>query len=259
MKALAIALILIAVMAVSLNYLPLDEKYWKPFLPSSTARASPCNPLKGNWSTDAEITSLNSLGITYAVHGNGSPDDNVTISTDFAHSGTRSFKITSVDGRTELQFYPGSLIKDDFYYSWWAYIPSTMGYPSDNQWLVLFQVEGSLTEGFYPIAKLQLQPHNPTLNLGWQDASGEQHIVEHSSAVLPRDQWVHFEWYTHIGTNGEFTLWMNGTKVWDVTNFDNSELTASTFYFMNDLYGMDGTYYIDDLSLFNVNMNGTAP
>jgi hypothetical protein len=257
-KSLAVALILIALMAVSLNYLPLEEKYWRHFLPSTTAHASPPVLHQGNWSTDAEVTSLSNLGIVHAVHSNGNLSDAVTISADVAHSETRSLKITSADGRTELQFYPGSIINDDFYYSWWAYIPSAMGYPDDDQWLVLFQVEGSLTEGFYPIAKLQLQPHSPTINLGWQDVSGEQHLLVQSPVVLPRDQWVHFEWYTHIGVNGEFALWMNGTQVWDVKNFDNSELNASTFYFMNDLYGMNGAYYIDDMSLFNFNMNGTA-
>jgi hypothetical protein len=51
---------------------------------------------------------------------------------------------------------------------------------------------------------------------------------------------------------------MNGAKILDASGVDTSGLIQSTLYFMLDLYGMNGTYYVDDLALYNVNMNGTA-
>jgi hypothetical protein len=133
-----------------------------------------------------------------------------------------------------------------------------MGLPSGSDWLVLFQIEGSLTSGYYPIGKLNIL-QNGVMTLVWQTTGGGGNQIANSGHVLPRDQWVHFEWYTHIGTNGEFALWMNGVKQWDVTGVDTSGLTQSTMYFTNDLYGMNGSYYVDDMALYNVNMNGKAP
>ena len=229
--------------------------------PQPTASPTPTptpTSTKPVWSTNSEISSLSQLGIRYGVHGNGASGDTVTITTAQAHSGTSSFQLTSVDKRLEFNVYPGSLTQNDFYYSWWAYIPSSMGLPSGSDWLVLFQIEGSLTSGYYPIGKLNVL-QNGVMNLVWQTTGGGGNQIANSGHVLPRDQWVHFEWYTHIATNGEFTLWMNGVKQWDVTGVDTSGLTQSTMYFMNDLYGMNGSYYVDDMALYNVNMNGKAP
>jgi hypothetical protein len=52
---------------------------------------------------------------------------------------------------------------------------------------------------------------------------------------------------------------MNGQKIGDVS-VDTSGLNAGNYkYFMTDLYGMNGTYYVDDLAIYDVNMNGQAP
>jgi hypothetical protein len=155
--------------------------------------------------------------------------------------------------------YPGSLITNEFYYSYWAYVPSSMGSPNSNQWLATFQIEGTNLPGWYPIGKMQLDWYEPQLHLVWQDLSGHQTRLA-SAGSLPRDQWVHFEWYTKIGANGELACWMNGNNLWDVTGIDTSGLNMGSYkYFMTCIYGMNGVMYVDDMSLYNVNMNGNAP
>jgi hypothetical protein len=228
--------------------------------PTPTQTSTPSTSgVKPVWSTNGEISSLSQLGISNSPYGNGSPSDTVTITTAHAHSGSKSFKLTTVDSRIEFNMYPGSLIQNDFYYSWWVYVPSSMGLPSSGQWLTLFQIEGSNQPGWYPIGKLQLQPNSPNINLWWQDLSGHQTMLAASGVALPRDQWVHFQWYTSIGTNGRFQAWMNGAKLWDVSGINTSGLKTSTMYFMSDLYGMNGAYYVDDMALYNTNLNGQAP
>ncbi len=211
------------------------------------------------WSTNAEISSMSQLGIQSAVHGD-SGSDTVTIATapgGSSPSGTKAFQMVSTDGRCEFQFYPGSLIQNDFYYSFWIYVPSSMGLPSSGQWLVLFQIEGTANSRYEPIGKISINSWDkPSVTLYWENTNAVQTELSNSGVALPRDQWVHFEWYTHIGTNGELACWMNGQKLWDVTGVDTSALHASTMYFMNDLYGMPGTVYVDNMALYNVNMNG---
>jgi hypothetical protein len=212
------------------------------------------------WSSNAEISSISQLGIQSGTHGNGSPNDQITVTTSQAHSGTRSIQQTTDDARIELCMYPGSLIQNDFYFSYWAYIPSSIGLPSSGQWLVLFQIEGSNLPGWYPIGKISINSWDkPSITLYWQDVNGAQTELVNTGVALPRDQWIHFEWYTKISTSGELACWMNGQQLWDVKNIDTSALKTSTLYFMTDLYGMNGTTYIDDLALYNVNMNGKAP
>jgi CARDB/Polysaccharide lyase len=211
------------------------------------------------WQSDAEISDLSQLGIEYGVWGDGSPGSTVTISTDRAHSGTRSCKLTTDNRRIEFQFDPNSLIQNEFYYSWWAYIPSAMGWAGTNEWMNLFQIEGTVLPAYVPIGKLEMVGMEVACR--WQDLQSNQTSCGRSGRTLPRDQWVHFEWYTKIGTNGQLTAWMNGQLLWDTTGIDTSGLQqpgTSGVYFMNDLYGMNGTYYVDDLKLYNVNMNGTV-
>jgi hypothetical protein len=225
-----------------------------------TPTTSPGTKVQPVWSSNAEISSLSQLGIQYGAHGNGSPNDKVTITTAKAHSGSRSFQLTTDDGRIEFCQYPGSLIQNEFYFSWWEYVPSSMGLPNNGQWLVLFQIEGSNQPGWYPIGKLSINSWDkPSVTLFWQDLNGNQKELANSGVALPRDQWVHFEWYTKIGTSGELACWMNGQKLWDVTGINTSGLKTSTLYYMTALYGMSGTVYVDDLALYNVNLLGKAP
>jgi hypothetical protein len=232
--------------------------------PTPTAMSTPSptptpftNPV---WSTNGEISSLSQLGIQYGTYGNGSPNDNVVITTAQAHSGTRSLQLATDDGREEFQMYPGSLVQNDFYFSWWEYIPSSLGLPNSGQWLVLFQIEGSNQPGWYPIGKLSINSWDkPSITLFWQDINGNQVELSNSGIALPRDQWIHFEWYTKISPSGELACWMNGQQLWDVKGFDTSALNLSTLYFMTDLYGMTGAVYVDDMVLYNVNMNGMVP
>ncbi len=203
------------------------------------------------------------MGIPFATHGNGNhQDDTVSIVPfDLSPSGTHAFQLTTVDGRIEFDLYPGSLIQDDFYFSFWMYIPSTVvANTSSSQWLVLFQIEGSVGSRYEPIGKLGLNSWTGSrLTLWWEDTTHTQYMLADPGINLPRDQWVHFEWYTHIGTNGELACWMNGQKLWDLIGGDTSALNQSTLYFMPCLYGTNGTVYVDEMSLYNVNISGGTP
>jgi hypothetical protein len=234
--------------------------------PTSTPQPTatlPSSTFKPVWSANAGTSTMSNLGIKSGTHGNGSGQDTVTITTapgGTSPSGTKAFQLTTNDGRIELCMYPGSLIQNDFYFSWWEYVPSSMGLPSSGQWLVLFQIEGSNQPGWYPIGKISINSWDkPNVTLYWQDINGKQTELSNSGVALPRDQWVHFQWYTKIGTNGELACWMNGQQLWDAKNIDTSGLTTSTLYFMPDLYGMNGSLYIDNMALYNTNLNGAAP
>jgi hypothetical protein len=155
--------------------------------------------------------------------------------------------------------YPGALIQNDFYFSWWVYIPSSLGNPTADQWLILFQIEGSIQPLWTPIFSLIQQYGTTPIKLGGRDNNGEDMgILANPHVAIPRDQWVHLEWYTHIGTNGTLAAWMDGAKLWEVNGVDTSGLKTSTLCYMVDLYGMNGSFYADDFALYNVNMNGTA-
>ena len=179
--------------------------------------------------------------------------DSVTISTNQAHSASHSFKLTTSGTRIELDLFPGNLITTDFYYSAWYYVPSSFNVGS---YFTIFQLEGSLTSGYYPIWAFMFSSGDEHALLYGRGNSGTQlgngGIQADSSFILPRDTWFKIEWYTHIasGNNGEIIAWANGNQLWDV-HCDTSGLTLSTLYFMPMIYGSTGTIYVDDIAMYN--------
>jgi hypothetical protein len=207
------------------------------------------------WSNGAEISSLSQLGMSYYIDTNGGSSDSVTITNEMAHSGTRSFKLTDSSTRVELDLYPGSMIQNDFYISFWVYVPSTFKVGS---YFTLFQLEGSILPNYEPIWAIMINPPNSNhIVLYGRDNNGNQlgngGVQADSQMTLPRDQWVHIEYYTHIGTNGNIQAWMNGVQLWNV-NCDTSGLKQSQMYFEPMIYGSSGTIYVDDMQLYNKNI-----
>jgi hypothetical protein len=224
------------------------------------------SPVQPVWSSNAETLSKDEIGIRFGVHGNGSPNDRVTITTTKAHSGTESFMLTTDDGRVELHFYPSDLIENEFYFSWWTYIPSSVtAQPNIGEWLNIFQLEGSILPGWNPIYGICIgswQAENNTTLFGLDNNNKEyppNGVLADSRRTFPRDQWVHLEFYCRIGTNGGLQAWMNDAKLWSVSGIDTSGLHEAEMYFMPCIYGTNGTIYVDDMALYNVNMNGRAP
>ena len=141
---------------------------------------------------------------------------------------------------------------------------------SFGAWLALFQIEGTYSSGWYPIYKLGVDS-NWKFQLQGQDLNGVglgggqswNQVMVQTTTSVPKDQWFHVEWYTHIGTDGKLAVWINGVKLWDV-NADTSSLTvggqnsAYKWYVMPDLYGTNGQLWVDDMAIYNVNMNGVT-
>ena len=143
------------------------------------------------------------------------------------------------------------------------YIPSnsvTLGTYFTN-----FQLEGSILPNYEPIFGSMI--YSPECGndfcIGGRDVTGTkipggpglpQGILSDSHVIFPRDQWVHFEWYTHIGASGEIAAWLNGVKVCDGTT-DTSGLKQTAMYFSPMIYGSSGTIYVDDITLYNTNIH----
>ena len=115
--------------------------------PTATPKPSPTPSPTSNptatpvWSTGAEVSSISQLGMSYYVDTNGGSGDSVQITSTMAHSGTRSLMLTASSTRVELDLYPGSLIQNDFYVSFYVYVPSSFKVGS---YFTLFQLEGSI-------------------------------------------------------------------------------------------------------------------
>jgi hypothetical protein len=249
--------------------------FFPSLLPAWTGKCSVLSTATSNqnlsgvepvWSANAETSNLNQLGIKNGQHGNGSPDDAVTLTSAPAASspsGDKAFKLTTNDGRIEFDLYPGDLIQNEFYFSFWVYIPSSVTPDiSSGQWLDIFQLEGSIRPDWDPIYGICIgstQAGNHVILYGIDNDNNPYYsngVLADSGLNFPRDQWVHLEFYCHVGVNGAFEAWINRALLWSVNDIDNSGLHQSTMYFMPCLYGTDGTLYVDKMALYNVNMNG---
>ncbi|XES77684.1 MAG: heparin lyase I family protein [Candidatus Bathyarchaeia archaeon] len=225
--------------------------------PTPTPTSTPTNPSATPvWSTDAEISSLSQLGMNYYVEQGGS-GDSVQITSAMANSGSRSFQLSTSNGRIELDLYPGSMIQNDIYVSFYAYVPSSFQIGS---YLTIFQLEGSILPNYEPIWAFMIRPdNNNNVILYGRDNNGDKlgndGVQADSGMSFPRDQWVHIEYYTHIASNGRIEAWMNGAKLWDVS-CDTSGLKLTPMYFSPMVYGSSGTIYVDDIAMYNTNIRG---
>jgi hypothetical protein len=227
--------------------------------PTPTPTTTPSNPTTSAtpvWSNGAEISSLSQLGMNYYVEQGGS-GDSVQITSAMAHSGSRSFQLTTYNGRIELDLYPGSQIQNDIYVSFYAYVPSSFQIGS---YLTIFQLEGSILPNYEPIWAFMIRPDNSNhIILYGRDNNGDKlgndGVQADSGVSFPRDQWVHVEYYTHIASNGRIEAWMNGAKLWDVS-CDTSGLKLTPMYFSPMVYGSSGTIYVDDIAMYNTNIRG---
>ena len=161
--------------------------------PTPTATLKPtANPL---WSTNAEISSLNQLGIDYYIEKDVSTDS-VTISTNQAHTASHSFKLTTSGKRIELDVFPTNQITTDFYYTAWYYIPSSFNVGS---YFTIFQLEGLLASGYYPIWAFMFSSGDEHAllygrgNRGTQLGNGGDQAD--SKFILPRDTWWLYSFY----------------------------------------------------------------
>jgi hypothetical protein len=231
-------------------------------IPNTTPISTDEQGVQPVWSANGEISNIQYLGIRSGFHGNGSPKDMVTLVKTQA---SRVFQLRTDDGRIEFDFYPDSLIQDDFYFSYWVYLPSSLNAKiSEGQWLTIFQVEGSILPNWDPIYGICIsswQADNHIILLG-TDNNGNVYapngVLADSGKVMSYDKWVHLEFYCHIAASGSFQAWMDGVKLWSITGINNTGLKQNTLYFMPCIYGTNGVMYIDNLSLYNVNMNGKA-
>ena len=67
------------------------------------------------WKQDCDsMSSLSDLGMHFDINSNGTAVDAVTLTTATYHSASKSLKITSVNGRTELDLSPSSWGSSDF-------------------------------------------------------------------------------------------------------------------------------------------------
>jgi hypothetical protein len=99
-----------------------------------------------------------------------------------------------------------------------------------GEYFVAFQLEGDIQPYYSPIFGLMCDgaeaPGKITIVgrditgakiMGFTNTPG---VLNFAGQSIPRDQWVHFEWYTHIASNGSIKAWMNGVLISDVSNVD---------------------------------------
>ncbi len=159
------------------------------------------------------------------------PDTSVVISTDFAHSGTQSVKLTNGAPAAQVNGAPppyetGRLWRqDDFpeaaYYSAWYYLPQA--YQTTVDWRVMeFQVpdagDGG-TNGFLMDVDLRsLANGDLIIDLFDHRAPYLRSPTAEPALPIPIAQWFQIEvFYRNVGDDtGRFTLWLDGQVNYDI-------------------------------------------
>jgi hypothetical protein len=194
-----------------------------------------------------------------------------SISTDFAHSGSHSAKLSIVtDGSTReaVRIFRWNESKDprypDLYYSVWYYIPQLF---QVRDWWNVFQWKSKYYSG-------GVEYTDPIFDLEVGNRSGsgamyyylrdEYHNVTYNSPVsadLPVGRWFHVEAYLEraYDNSGHITVWQDGVQIFDEANVQTaipsdgsgpaSELQWSVDNYTHALTPNVCDTYIDDAAI----------
>lgn len=223
------------------------------------------------WSADMETGDLSQwfFPMTGPVGNFGGDIENSGIanavaSTDFAHSGKYSAKLTITTPDTptsgarlfrwaEAQTYPQP------YYSVWYYFPQSYTpalFWNVLQWKSKHLVSGvptsdpffSLEIGANPSGEMFFYLGDDHLNTTFQQPT-------QSLIPIPAGRWFHVQaFYKCDGSGaGEVTIWQDGTQLWDIQNVDTRYADGDCAWSVNNyssgLTPATSTIYVDDAAI----------
>jgi hypothetical protein len=203
------------------------------------------------------------------------PVTSVVISTDFAHSGTHSVKLSNATPATEINGAPppygtAALYRqDDFppaaYYSAWYYLPQA--YTTSTDWTIMqFQVpptgDGGSNGLLIDVDLRSLANGDMILDIFDHRGQYLRSPTAEPALPVPIATWFQIEvFYNNIGNDtGRFTLWLNGQVNYDIQRpFGlNSTTYWSPCSSTEGLTPTQSDLYLDDaaVSLVRVGPNG---
>lgn len=220
-------------------------------------------------------------GWSFRLANQNSPDARKpVISTDRAHTGTRSLKFIvdpDTDGvkeRTEAHVSEGISIAHVRYTSFWIFVRNDFqafapGSNSRELFMQVWQgVDGPNGWSGYPPFALYFKPGS---NLQYEvviKKDGEEHAPSQNQIkytdTLPKGQWVNFVvgWKADpIGTNGYIRIWRDGVEKYAYNGrwaYSPAVTTSTTFLYRHGLYGnpaqsitVPQVVYFDDITYGN--------
>jgi hypothetical protein len=199
------------------------------------------------WSTDFEEGGLASVRTSPGAGGiyiSDAGDSSVVLTTEHAHSGRYSVKITSSAALPDPGNYPpggggGGIYKTGAfpkaaYYSAWYYLPTS--YTTTTPWIILAFLPGvperdqdAGASGLTPLLQLSLESQvNGTMTLLLTDPNRldlSSTLPVPPPIVVP-GRWFQLEAFyrNDISSSGHFTVWFNGTQIYDVARSTNTPI-----------------------------------
>ena len=184
------------------------------------------------------------------------PDTSVAISTDFAHTGRYSVKLTN--GAVSMSEDAHLWRQDDYpaeaYYSAWFYLPRA--YQATADWsIVELQVPTSGDSGVVgQLIDIDLRSlPNGDLILSVYDhrAAYLRSPTPDPAILVPVGQWFQIETFYRNDDSGQLTVWLDGQLDYDIHRPFGSN---STVYWTvsNKTYGLspaESTIYVDDAAV----------
>ena len=187
-----------------------------------------------------------------------------TASTDFAHSGKYSAKLTITTPDTptsgarlfrwlEAQTYP------QLYYSVWYYFPQNYTpslFWNVLQWKSKHPVSGVATsDPFFSLEVGALPSGEMYFYLGDDHTSTTYQQPAQSLIPIPVGRWFNVEAFYQCAPNGggRVTIWQDGALLWDVSNVDTRYADGTCAWSVNNysssLTPPSSTIYVDDAAI----------
>jgi hypothetical protein len=185
-------------------------------------------------------------------------------STDFAHSGSYSAKLTITTPDTptsgarlfrwgEAQRYP------QLYYSAWYYIPQSYTptlFWNVMQWKSEHLVSGVMTnDPFFTLEVGRLGTGEMYFYLGDDHLNTTYQQSAQTFVSIPVGKWFHVEAFynCNAGGAGEVKVWQDSAMLWDVQNVDTRYADGTCAWSVNNyssgLVPTTATIYIDDAAI----------
>ena len=191
------------------------------------------------------------------------------VSTDYAHSGSHSMKMTIDTSSQESgcrQFRSlESKTGGTYYYGAWFYIPQT--YKASNYWNIFqFKSNNGSTEDPFWVVELMPRSNGAIhLRLRWKEGHpGPYATSGTSSSPIYFDQtlqdvsagrWFHIEAYLVQSGSfaGHLTIWQDGVLLWDLANintkFSGGDERWSTNNYSDGISPNPTSVYVDDATI----------
>lgn len=224
------------------------------------------------WTADQETGDLSQWSAPNGIGGVSPVNASVEVTTEQAHTGLYSIKLTNVTSATALTGDPnapggeGVYREQEFpteaYYSAWYYLPQY--YQTITSWAILkfkSPLSGSVGDGgiigeFSELIDLRLESQpSQTMTVVLFDHRPQylRSPLPDPPPIVPIGQWFQIEaFYRNIGDpTGHLTVWLNGVQIYDVTR---PMYSRPGVYFMpcnlaNVLSPATGTLYVDDVAV----------